>query len=870
MGINTTPSLKDAVMAGVHDPLIRVDGMVAPHEAAAESDPSVKTRIMASEGGRLVLPPGADLSNPSIDGRDIVFTQPDGSKIVIVDGVGSDATITANGEEVPLAQFAGGPASEQFIEPAAPPPGEVAEGQGVGGPLGEPEAFVEPSAAPPQLTNAGTGDNGPIGPRQGGGNFTPIEIDRLGDGDIAPTSLLDPTSRGFENPKTRELDPGLDDENPGNPDNPPPPPPPDEVKAVFCIKDCSCTDGEIVEGETANYRIELDTGGKGLAEGQTASVVVTMNFGDTGPADFSKRLYDAIKNAAENAGVIVEMISKDKVRLTFTSESDESFKFSMKAKDGDTIENDETFSISLSEPAGATVKCEAVQTTIHDNDQGSFSICGDVKICEGDVAKYTVNFKTGSDYGLPPGAKASVVLTHEFGETGPADYSKTLYDAIKTAAEAAGVTVEKISNQQVRLVFDENSDPSFSFNLKAKDGTSVEDDETFTLKLSDAGGRGEIDTSKDKVDTTIIDNDRPDGLFCLTGETTVKEGKSACYTVTLQDEGGKPCGCGSSKEQSVGLQFKFGDTCSADFKNTFLQAVTVAAALAHVSVEQVNPNLLKLTFTGESDHAFEFHLKTFDDKFVEGNEQFSIKLVSLEGAEGPIDESSKQVKTTIIDNDARVTCEPQHYDKKSLWDGKDQKDHDDHDKPKSDSKSDDHDKPKAYAQSNDHDSHHNPKSGGKSSDHDDGNEPKAKGKAGGEDGKGHEKSLNGKGGDFLDNDHKDWFGKGGPDDESDKSGKHGKGHFDGELLKQSGLSGSDLVTDKDGKDTLDLSHFSKGDGDHCPKSGYEGAKFAGGEQKQGGGNHDFGFGGFEAAIGGLHQVSNDHHAHNDTSATAVA
>jgi hypothetical protein len=117
-------------------------------------------RVVPGPDGLVTLPPGVDLSDVHVVGRDLVVTLPDGSQIVIVDGAVFVPQLVVGGVEVPATNLAA-----LLIE-----------------------AEPRPAAGPPQSS---------------GGNFA-VDVPPLDPG-VPLGDLIPPTQFGFPQPTVEEV-----------------------------------------------------------------------------------------------------------------------------------------------------------------------------------------------------------------------------------------------------------------------------------------------------------------------------------------------------------------------------------------------------------------------------------------------------------------------------------------------------------------------------------------------------------------------------------------------------------------------------------------------------------------------------------------
>ncbi len=420
----------------------------------------------------------------------------------------------------------------------------------------------------------------------------------------------------------------------------------DNDSLVFRIAGDEC----VCEGNAASYTLALANGGGGpvnLCGDAKATVDLKLCYGSTTPADFAQTLYNSVLAAATAAGIGVDLINDQLLRFHFDANSQHNFSFLIPTQQDKLVEGKESFTLELQDPTGpgsAIVAPDAgsVTTGIRDNDGGVFSIQGDCHVCEGDAASYTIAYDGPS---LCGGEKVSVRLHLADCTTERADFAKNLYESILWAGKDAGVQVKYIGNYFVELVFDANSDKSFSFQVPTLDDRCVEGTECFVLVLKEPSANASIDPNNGSQKTYIHDNDVS---FALYGSEAVCEGEAAHYTVAMN--GGLCCG----EQACVNIRIDFWDTSLADFQKNVLDPIYAAGDAQGVEVRFrfINPNSaeVRITFNGDSDPNFDFCLPTKDDCDPECPETFKVSL-GYPSDNAKIVPGKGEVETTIYDND---------------------------------------------------------------------------------------------------------------------------------------------------------------------------------------------------------------------------
>ena len=185
----------------------------------------------------------------------------------------------------------------------------------------------------------------------------------------------------------------------------------------------------------------------------------------------------------------------------------------------------------------------------------------------------------------------------------------------------------------------------------------IEGPEDFTLALTNAttstGAAVAIDAAADDVTTVIDDTQGPLGaadgpaVWSITGSTSVDEGATAQYTVSLSGQ------FGADEIVTVQLNLSDNTTNSNDYGS--ITAAITAAANANPDVTY-NAATGTLTYTAPSDGAtmtdLVIDLGITDDSIIEGPEDFTLALTNAAtttGAAVTIDPAADDV-TTVIDD----------------------------------------------------------------------------------------------------------------------------------------------------------------------------------------------------------------------------
>ncbi|WP_040727020.1 immunoglobulin-like domain-containing protein [Thiomicrorhabdus sp. Kp2] len=273
-------------------------------------------------------------------------------------------------------------------------------------------------------------------------------------------------------------------------------------------------------------------------------------------------------------------------------------------------EGSETLDIILSNPVNATITDGTGLGIISDEpipgapDTISVSLSGDTTVTEGGTANYRVTLSETAITAMD----VVVVTGHVTTENG---------DLIPTTMT---VTVPAGSDH-------------VDFTVSNNDDAYAEGDESYTVTLSGVttgGGFEAVNVDKTPVETVIKDNTTPgtesdDEVInvTLTGDTSVAEGGTATYTVTLDQP--------TATEMQVEVQTGHITTDNGDLVPTTM-LVTIPAGAASADFTVVNNQ----------------------DTTAEGNENYQVALTgnnTVGGGFETVNIVTTPVNTTIVDND---------------------------------------------------------------------------------------------------------------------------------------------------------------------------------------------------------------------------
>ena len=425
------------------------------------------------------------------------------------------------------------------------------------------------------------------------------------------------------------------------------------------------------EGAAASYAVVLD--GTALATGRSFSFSLdTAGIGATEDTDFAALIASGITAAS---GITLSAISTDpvtkKVSLTATNTSGAALDagrqivtFSINTTQDLLAEGNETFSVTLADPAGVTVGTSVIATTISDDDVTlKIRLDAESLVAEGGSANYLVSLdgvvlRAGENVRFRLDTASGTNLATRATEV--ADFA-ALVAANLQAVD--GITLSAIStaaNGAVTLTatntsgFDLPDDTLLlRFKINTNDDIFVEGTEDFTVALTSTSAT--VTAGTDSRTTSITDNDT--AAIKLTGATTVAEGGSASYAVSLDGVGLRAGQRITFTLDSSGLTATQG--AAFDFAELLVSnagaGLSPAPGITFSSIStDATTGAVTLTATnsGASDLAvgaqlLSFSLATTSDPLPEINETFSVSLSSSSATV-----TAGSVSTTITDDDA--------------------------------------------------------------------------------------------------------------------------------------------------------------------------------------------------------------------------
>ncbi|WP_157487783.1 immunoglobulin-like domain-containing protein [Grimontia celer] len=268
----------------------------------------------------------------------------------------------------------------------------------------------------------------------------------------------------------------------------------------------------INDGTTTDAPTLALTGDASVIEGGSASYTLTLSEAPT--ADFTVTVVVGHKTSEDGD---VTPVTRDVVIAAGTTSVD----FTVDTLDDslDESADDDVFTVSVNSTTGGGFEAQptapaAVETTINDGtttDAPTLTLTGDASVNEGEAASYTLTLSEAptADFTV------TVVVGHKTSEDG--DVTPVTRDVVI----AAGTT-------------------SIDFTVDTLDDSLNEsaDDDVFTVSVNATSG-GDFEaqpTAPAAVETTINDGATTDApTLTLTGDTSVNEGESASFTLTLSE-----------------------------------------------------------------------------------------------------------------------------------------------------------------------------------------------------------------------------------------------------------------------------------------------------------------------------------------------
>ncbi|PMN65206.1 immunoglobulin-like domain-containing protein [Enterovibrio norvegicus] len=252
-------------------------------------------------------------------------------------------------------------------------------------------------------------------------------------------------------------------------------------------------DSEVTEGEEASYTLTI-------SEAPTSDLTVTVVVGHKTSEDGD-----------------VTPVTRSVVIAAGTTSTD----FTVATLDDSILEtnDDDVFEVSVTGTAGGGFEVlpdnpSAVETTINEDttstDKPTLTLTGDTEVTEGEEASYTLTISEAPTSDLT----VTVVVGHKTSEDGD------VIPVTRDVVISAGTT-------------------STDFTVATLDDSILEtnDDDVFEVSVTGTSGGGfeVLPDNPAAVETTINDGDVDAPTLTLTGDSSVEEGSSASYTVSISE-----------------------------------------------------------------------------------------------------------------------------------------------------------------------------------------------------------------------------------------------------------------------------------------------------------------------------------------------
>ena len=370
------------------------------------------------------------------------------------------------------------------------------------------------------------------------------------------------------------------------------------------------------------------SGDSSVDEGGMASYTVSLSPEGVTPTDDLTVDYATAEDTAGSADY-----EGKSGTLTFTSSDAAAKTVAVQTTEDSVVEGDETFSFGLSlsdDPGGggptpSLSDPSSITTTIDDDDAAALSLSGpDTAVSEGSDASFTVTLSDA--YSDAIGQEVTVGWSVMAGSATSDDYcisSDTLNDDCTSSGTLTFPAGSAVDSEKF-------------FTIVVEDDDLSEDQESFTVSLGAITGDISDSISLDpQADSAVVLIGPSDPIsVTLSGDSSVDEGESATYTVSLSPDGVTP---------------------TADLTVHYDTADDTAGSDDYEGVSGT------LTFASSDTEDKTVTVQTTEDSSVEGDETFFFTLRAVSGGGGPtrIPGSASYITTTIIDDDRRRTRRPQ-------------------------------------------------------------------------------------------------------------------------------------------------------------------------------------------------------------------
>ncbi len=369
------------------------------------------------------------------------------------------------------------------------------------------------------------------------------------------------------------------------------------------LDDTSSITTTIIDDDAEPTSITLSVSRTEVSEGDgmaTTTLTATLEGGTTRNATTTVAL--SLSGTATTTGSGADYTAVVPLEMTIPAEAATgTASLIITPTNDDIVEGEETIRV---EGTVSNFTVSPVEITINDGDVGTLSLSGSVTaVSEGNDASFTVTLSDA----IGPEVTVGWSVTPDSG-----DFSTPSGSVTFAAGSPANATT--------------------TLTLTATDDLLSEVLESFTVMLGavtgDISDRVSVDLSASSTGATISASDPI--TVTLSGDSSVEEGGSATYTVSLS-----PAGVTPTAALTVDYDTSGGTAGSGDYEGV----------------------LGTLTFTFSDTAAKTVTVQTTADSIAEGEETFSFGLSKVAGGGGPppsLDDTSS-ITTTIIDDDAEPT-----------------------------------------------------------------------------------------------------------------------------------------------------------------------------------------------------------------------
>ncbi len=409
--------------------------------------------------------------------------------------------------------------------------------------------------------------------------------------------------------------------------------------------------GPLPVGETATVDISLGT--------QTATDAVD---------------YDAFLSAVSAAAALESGVSYSAGTLTFDSNFDGQFDFTVDAINDELVEGTETIVGTLSNATvsngSASITTPSTTTNITEVDIAvSFAIDSTPSISEDaeETATFSVTMSGGP---LAVGETATVDIS--LGTQTATDAVD--YDAFLSAVSAAAALESGVSYSAGTLTFDSNFDGQFDFTVDAINDELVEGTETIVGTLSNAtvsNGSATITTPSTATNITEVDaavtfavnvtsedaaNDSPTQSATIAEE--VLGDNQGTFTISI---GGDALTGSNTATVTITVSGSAEDTdfvgMSGNDYADLVAAIKAAAELAGLTVSNDDGDSLDVTWAAGDTTSFNVDLTAFDDDILDP-ESLTLTLSgpSVDEGSATLESAEEAATLNITDVDAEPTA----------------------------------------------------------------------------------------------------------------------------------------------------------------------------------------------------------------------